>query len=1014
MGQNQDKIEDGEQIPGEELVRKGTEFREGGHYTFDFMEGSSSDEEEAAISKEKLRETEAHLNGPGQKPTTPNSINLWESPSTFEEVRAGGARAERGGRRVLHVPENNQNQKSCMSSENFRTSTTLEQIKKTREGQPTATNTVMEQQTEGRERNEEDFPEAGLSRNISVITVDGESEEDTTVMKMKRRGPSAATGEVSLSDHPIQMNILEAEATEDNHIKNSEATVRHFRGRKEPAPAKLQHPLKNRAQKGPLSDMSYTIHSNHPKEVTASTTKAKAVLFDEGNNLSEEINYSFKRNIGNAMVSTKQTESLCLDETEDPSCILEKLLKRNKTEATPSLSKIKEVTTDDHQATDNMDYFSAAHNSFNKPSKANNASTPTEQHVKLNQAHTGDYNEHVGVTQNAPDSLKSHQIDFTTKLNTKTLPNVTDDVIESSSLSTAGASVTAKEVSPVKRATVQPCQFQKAKDDSVIRRDKPQSALRPRPVSELIKESIQIHEKLVQQERSNPVELKASEHGQSVKVAQMKAAFDSAQKSPEKAIERKPSRKDMSFVRVSKYRHVFGQTAKNDQCYDDIRVSRVTWDSNFCAVNPKYVAIIIEASGGGAFLVLPLHKTGRIDASHPTVCGHKGPVLDIAWCPHNDNIIASSSDDCSVKIWEIPENGLHSPLEEALLELEYHSKKVGIISWHPVASNILLSAGCDNIIVIWNLDTQEAAIELDMHPDLIYNVCWNFNGSLICTACKDKTVRVIDPRESKIVAEKEKAHEGVRPMRAIFLKDDKVLTTGFSRMSERHVALWDKDNMEEPLSTLELDVASGVLLPFYDPDSNIIYLYGKGDTVIRYYEYTNEDPFVHYISTFSSGSTQRGMGCMPKRGLTVSKCEIARFYKLTERRCEPIVMTVPRKSDLFQEDLYPDTAGPEPALEATEWFEGKNADPIFISLKPENVPTKNREVKGLKKGLAHKVTKKTDNSSPATKSATQASSGISEAKLDEALKEIKALTDLVNRQEKRISELEEKMAEITK
>lgn len=63
-------------------------------------------------------------------------------------------------------------------------------------------------------------------------------------------------------------------------------------------------------------------------------------------------------------------------------------------------------------------------------------------------------------------------------------------------------------------------------------------------------------------------------------------------------------------VRQSKFRHVFGQAVKNDQCYDDIRVSRVTWDSSFCAVNPRFVAIIVDASGGGAFLVLPLHKVG--------------------------------------------------------------------------------------------------------------------------------------------------------------------------------------------------------------------------------------------------------------------------------------------------------------------------------------------------------------------------------------------------------------------
>lgn len=88
---------------------------------------------------------------------------------------------------------------------------------------------------------------------------------------------------------------------------------------------------------------------------------------------------------------------------------------------------------------------------------------------------------------------------------------------------------------------------------------------------------------------------------------------------------------DMSFrkvVRQSKFRHVFGQPVKNDQCYEDIRVSRVTWDSTFCAVNPKFLAVIVEASGGGAFLVLPLHKVGplgvreEVGKGRPGLLGH--------------------------------------------------------------------------------------------------------------------------------------------------------------------------------------------------------------------------------------------------------------------------------------------------------------------------------------------------------------------------------------------------------
>lgn len=61
--------------------------------------------------------------------------------------------------------------------------------------------------------------------------------------------------------------------------------------------------------------------------------------------------------------------------------------------------------------------------------------------------------------------------------------------------------------------------------------------------------------------------------------------------------------------------------------------------------------------------------------------------------------------------------------------------------------------GCDNQIIIWNVGTGEAMINLeDMHPDVIFSVSWSRNGSLLCTACKDKKVRVIDPRKQKMVA----------------------------------------------------------------------------------------------------------------------------------------------------------------------------------------------------------------------------------------------------------------------
>lgn len=244
----------------------------------------------------------------------------------------------------------------------------------------------------------------------------------------------------------------------------------------------------------------------------------------------------------------------------------------------------------------------------------------------------------------------------------------------------------------------------------------------------------------------------------------------------------------------------------------------------------------------------------------------------------------------------------------------------------------MLSAGSDNKIFIWNVATAEIFTEISIHPDTIYSAVWNYNGSSILTTCKDKQIRLFDPRTGKLIREG-KGHTATKPMRAIFMKDGKIFTTGFSRSGERQYAMYDPETLE-PLIVEDLDNSNGLLFPFYDEDTNMIYLCGKGDSAIRYFEYTPESPYIHYLNTYQSSDPQRGMGWMTKRGLNVNNCEISKFYKLhNSGLCEVITMTVPRKSELFQEDLYPDTAAQQASISAEEWFTGKDADPVMMSLK---------------------------------------------------------------------------------
>jgi len=74
------------------------------------------------------------------------------------------------------------------------------------------------------------------------------------------------------------------------------------------------------------------------------------------------------------------------------------------------------------------------------------------------------------------------------------------------------------------------------------------------------------------------------------------------------------------------------------------------------------------------------------------------------------------------------------------------------------------------------------------------------------------------------------------------------------------------------------------------------------------------------------------MCLIPKRAVNVSECEITRVLKVGVKTIEPISFAVPRKSDVFQDDIYPDCFAGDASLTAGEWAAGKDAEPKTVSL----------------------------------------------------------------------------------
>lgn len=212
------------------------------------------------------------------------------------------------------------------------------------------------------------------------------------------------------------------------------------------------------------------------------------------------------------------------------------------------------------------------------------------------------------------------------------------------------------------------------------------------------------------------------------------------------------------------------------------------------------------------------------------------------------------------------------------------------------------------------------------------------DGSLLATTCKDKRLRVIEPRSGSVVREGP-SHQGTKAAKVTFLgSSGKLFTTGFSKHSDRQIAVWSDKDLSQPLKLENIDCSSGILNPVFDHDTNMVYVYGKGDGNIRYYEVLTDSPWASYLSQVISGEPQKGFGVMPKRGVDVSACELFRFYKLhaTKDMVEPISMIVPRKSSVFQEDIFPDTSAPQPAMSGEEWLAGRDAYPVLMSLRPDS------------------------------------------------------------------------------
>ncbi|KAG7153468.1 Coronin-7-like [Homarus americanus] len=390
--------------------------------------------------------------------------------------------------------------------------------------------------------------------------------------------------------------------------------------------------------------------------------------------------------------------------------------------------------------------------------------------------------------------------------------------------------------------------------------------------------------------------------------------------------------------KVSKYKNAAPLLPKKEDWVSDIKVGAPQSCGNHIKASAAFIAFNVENRGGGSLGLVPLDYKGRVDSSTPLIHGHSDLITDFNFSPFDDGLLATSSTDANVRVWHIPEAGLTESLSDPEYSLPQFDKRVENVLFHPTTEFLLTVAYFDTV-KLWDIKHEKEVYSFSGHEDQVQNTSWDGTGSLFVSTSRDRTIRIVDPRADKVAYEAE-SHKSPKDSRVQWLgQTDRILSTGWDSSRVREVRLRDLRNFSKPYKIQGFDSSTGILMPLYDPDTNMVFLAGKADVSIMYWEVTDKDPFLTEGLKHNGSVQTKGACLVPKRGLDVMAGEVNRLLQLTSNAIIPITYQVPRKTYReFHADIFPDTPGYEPSTSISQWLAGTSTPVKTISLDPTKRP----------------------------------------------------------------------------
>jgi len=345
--------------------------------------------------------------------------------------------------------------------------------------------------------------------------------------------------------------------------------------------------------------------------------------------------------------------------------------------------------------------------------------------------------------------------------------------------------------------------------------------------------------------------------------------------------------------------------------WEDCKTLTKSFDGPMVKGNAKFTAFSWFTSGGGALAVLDNANPKRLENIFPMIRGHTGPVLDFEFNPFNDNMVITGSEDCTIKVWSLPDK-ITVDLIDPKATI-YVDKRVNLLEHHPLISGIFASGTqAENCVRVWDVTKSTSTLCFPGAGDSFSSIDWHPAGTQIAAASRDKVLRIGDTKSGQWTHEF-KPHDGLKAPRMLFLGNtNHVYTVGFNKNGEREHTIHDINKLNEPLFKAKVDAQAGFLFPVWDPETAVLYLSPIGENSFKFFGLNSGK--LEPLHPWDSGSTTVGSGAYPRKVLDGSKGEIMRYGKINQKKeLEIISFRNPAKMTV----TYSQQPQPKPTVQTT-------------------------------------------------------------------------------------------------